>query len=337
MPTGLRILDQLGCYDALLPEAQNVVDTKDYRDENGESITTTDGWEKLASEESGYPLFWIARTDLLKVLYDCIASVQRLQDTVEVATTDGPGYCGDILVGTDGVHSRVREEMIRHAKEQGTSKDYAEDHSINHWQVRVLFGKSTAVPGTCSSLADQSPLRGSSPNTPRQFSTFDEFCWNVLKVHPRNERVGTVSLRSGDPRHTPGINFRFFDERRGADHDLSSMAEGVGLAQEMFSRVSKVVGEQVEEHPDAHVQGDAVKQAIKHRAFSHRASSTCAIGSDNDPFACLDSKFRVRGVGGLRVVDALVFPRVSGAYLELPIFMISEKAADVVIQDAGYR
>jgi choline dehydrogenase-like flavoprotein len=94
-------------------------------------------------------------------------------------------------------------------------------------------------------------------------STVDKFRWNVLKVHPRNERVGTVSLRSGDPRHTPDINFRFFDERRGADHDLSSMAEGVGLAREMFSKVSKVVGEQVEEHPDPHVQGDAVKQAIR--------------------------------------------------------------------------
>jgi 2-polyprenyl-6-methoxyphenol hydroxylase-like FAD-dependent oxidoreductase len=50
MPAGLRILDQLGWYDALLAEPQNVVDTMDYRDENGQSITTTDGWEKLASE-----------------------------------------------------------------------------------------------------------------------------------------------------------------------------------------------------------------------------------------------------------------------------------------------
>jgi 2-polyprenyl-6-methoxyphenol hydroxylase-like FAD-dependent oxidoreductase len=128
MPTGLRILDQLGCYDALLAEAQNVVDTMDYRDENGESITTTDGLERLASERYvldilpsvfllinvkryGYPLFWIARTNPLKVLHDCItnkskiltqkgiASVQRLEDTLEVTTTtDGPVYCGEILV-----------------------------------------------------------------------------------------------------------------------------------------------------------------------------------------------------------------------------------------------
>jgi 2-polyprenyl-6-methoxyphenol hydroxylase-like FAD-dependent oxidoreductase len=90
----------------------------------------------------GYPLFWIARTGLLKVLYNSItdkskiltqkriASVQNLEDAVEVTTTDGSVYSGDILVGTDGVHSRVREEMIRHAKEQGIDKDYDEDHSM---------------------------------------------------------------------------------------------------------------------------------------------------------------------------------------------------------------
>ncbi|KAL3487917.1 hypothetical protein BJX62DRAFT_253693 [Aspergillus germanicus] len=152
-------------------------------------------------------------------------------------------------------------------------------------------------------------------------STFDKFCWNALKVHPRNERGGTVSLRSGDLRHTPGINFKFFHERRDADHDLTSMAEGVGLVREMFSKVSNVVGE----------------QAIKDSAFSHRATGTCAIGGDNDPFACLDSKFRVRGVDGLRVVDASVFPQVLGAYPVLPIFIISEKAADVILEEARYR
>ncbi|KAL3442922.1 hypothetical protein BJX65DRAFT_321051 [Aspergillus insuetus] len=168
-------------------------------------------------------------------------------------------------------------------------------------------------------------------------STFDKFCWNVLKVYPRNECVGTVSLRSGDPRHTPDVNFKFFDERSGADHDLSAMAEGVEVAREMFSKVSKVIGEQVEEHPGPHSQGEAVKQIIKSRAFSHHATGTCAIGRDNDPFACLDSKFPVRGVDGLRVVDASVLPRVPGAYPVLPIFMISEKAVDVILEEARYR
>ncbi|KAL3442923.1 hypothetical protein BJX65DRAFT_298688 [Aspergillus insuetus] len=158
MPTGSRILDQLGCYDALLAEAQNVVDIMDYRDENGKSLATIDGWEKLTSERYGYPLFWIARTGLLKVLYNSItdkskilsqkriASVENLEDAVQVTTTDGSIYSGDILVGTDGVHSRVRREMMRHAKERGIDKDYDEDHKISA-KYECLFGKSTTVPG----------------------------------------------------------------------------------------------------------------------------------------------------------------------------------------------
>lgn len=51
--------------------------------------------------------------------------------------------------------------------------------------------------------------------------------------------------------------------------------------------------------------------------------------------AVLDSRFRVRGVAGLRVVDAPVFPRIPGTFIVLPIYMVSEKAADVILDDAG--
>jgi len=49
----------------------------------------------------------------------------------------------------------------------------------------------------------------------------------------------------------------------------------------------------------------------------------------------LDSRFRVRGVQGLRVVDASVFPKIPGYFIVSAIYMISEKAADVIIEDAG--
>ena len=48
----------------------------------------------------------------------------------------------------------------------------------------------------------------------------------------------------------------------------------------------------------------------------------------------LDKKFRVRGVDGLRVVDASTFNRIPGLFIVCPIYMISEKAADVIIDDA---
>lgn len=49
----------------------------------------------------------------------------------------------------------------------------------------------------------------------------------------------------------------------------------------------------------------------------------------------LDSKFRVRGVDGLRVVDASVFPKIPGFYISVPVYMISEKAAETILEDAA--
>ncbi len=70
------------------------------------------------------------------------------------------------------------------------------------------------------------------------------------------------------------------------------------------------------------------------RARGHHASCTCKIGGDADPAAVLDFSFRVRGVRGVRVVDASVFPSIPGFFVVMPTYMISEKAADVIHADS---
>ena len=77
-----------------------------------------------------------------------------------------------------------------------------------------------------------------------------------------------------------------------------------------------------------------MKDFIKREAWGHHASCTCPIGNDTDPNAVLDSNFRVRGIDGLRVVDASVFPKIPGYYIALPTYQISEKASDVIIAAA---
>ena len=57
-------------------------------------------------------------------------------------------------------------------------------------------------------------------------------------------------------------------------------------------------------------------------------------GHEADPMAVVDSRFRVIGTQGLRIVDASVFPRIPGFFIVTPIYMISEKAADVIAEDA---
>jgi choline dehydrogenase len=77
-----------------------------------------------------------------------------------------------------------------------------------------------------------------------------------------------------------------------------------------------------------------VNEFVEDRAWGHHASCTCKIGGDHDSEAVLDSSFRVRAVKGLRVVDATVFPRIPGFFVVMPIYMVAEKAAEVILADA---
>lgn len=165
------------------------------------------------------------------------------------------------------------------------------------------------------------------------------FSWYTLKAHTRN-RAGTVQLRTTDPLDTPIINFNYFDTGTtagGADNlDLAAMVQALNMSREALRRYNNyaILGGDgfVEERPGPNVVSDAdLGTYIKDNAWGHHASCTCPIGADNDPLAVLDSKFRVRGVQGLRVVDASVFPRIPGIFIQAPIFMISEKAADVIL------
>lgn len=74
-----------------------------------------------------------------------------------------------------------------------------------------------------------------------------------------------------------------------------------------------------------------IETYIKNTAWGHHCSCTCAIGADGDPMAVLDSSFRVRGVSGLRVVDASVYPRIPGTFTLLSTYLVGEKAADVIL------
>ena len=70
-------------------------------------------------------------------------------------------------------------------------------------------------------------------------------------------------------------------------------------------------------------------------AWGHHASCSCAIGTP-DENGVLSSDFRVHGVDGLRVVDASVFPRIPGFFIASAVYMVGEKAADVILaQSAG--
>jgi choline dehydrogenase len=168
---------------------------------------------------------------------------------------------------------------------------------------------------------------------------FPEQCnyltWAVLKAHTNN-RAGEVTLRSTDPRDPPRVDFRYFEEGDDkAGEDLESVVAGIKLVRGLAADLKECGLIAAEELPGEHVQSDdALRQFVRDNAWGHHASCTCPIGRREDG-GVLSSDFRVHGTQGLRVVDASVFPRIPGSFIVSAVYMIAEKAADVILEQAA--
>jgi len=161
----------------------------------------------------------------------------------------------------------------------------------------------------------------------------DCLTWVVLKGHTNN-RGGSVTITSPDPRARPAIEFRYFEEGTdAAGDDLQAVVDGIRLARRMTAGMKPgLIAE--EELPGDHVTSDAdLKQFVRDHAWGHHASCTCAIGGEARG-GVLTSDFKVHHTERLRVVDASVFPRAPGLFIVSAIYMIGEKAADQIIADA---
>jgi choline dehydrogenase-like flavoprotein len=162
----------------------------------------------------------------------------------------------------------------------------------------------------------------------------DCLTWAVLKAHTAN-RSGTVTLRSADPRDTPLVNFHYFeegDDREG--RDLGAMVDAIRFVRRMTAPLIArgLIAE--EEAPGASVDSDeGLAEYVRNTAWGHHASCSCPIGSPNMG-GVLDSAFRVHRTRSLRVVDASVFPYIPGFFIVSAVYMIAEKAADAILEDA---
>ena len=174
-------------------------------------------------------------------------------------------------------------------------------------------------------------FRGYYPGYSREILQYrDRLSWVVLKAHTRN-RAGQVTLKSDDPRDVPDIDFNYFAD--GDQADLQAVVDGVEFARRLNQRAQREIGNELIPGPGVHGR-EQVAQFVQDEAWGHHASCSNRMGPQGDPLAVVDSRFRVFGVSNLRVVDASVFPTIPGFFIVAPIYMISEKASDVIIADA---
>ncbi len=162
------------------------------------------------------------------------------------------------------------------------------------------------------------------------------FSWLILKAHSKNND-GVIRLRDKDPFNWPTIQFNAFDEEDPLhDEDLRAVVEGVKLVRRFADRArSQNEGDpliEVTPGPEVVTDDDIAAWARK-EAWGHHACCTNPMGKDDDDRAVVDSHFRVKRTAGLRVMDASVFPEIPGTFIAMPIFMLSERAADVIHEE----
>lgn len=158
--------------------------------------------------------------------------------------------------------------------------------------------------------------------------------WAILKAHTNNT-AGTVTLRSTDPLDVPQIDFRYFDEGNDASgDDLKSVVEGIKFVRKMTAPLIANGTIAEEELPGKDVQTDEqIADFVKYHAWGHHASCSCPIGKRENG-GVVNGDFEVYGTKGLRIVDASVFPKIPGFFIVTSVYMIGEKAADVISQAA---
>ncbi|KAH8890413.1 FAD binding domain-containing protein [Thozetella sp. PMI_491] len=122
-PNGLRVMDQLGCYEAFMKDIAPV-DRVNVRLE-GEPLLSYDGFGSQFLKRHGHRMAFNERKTLLDILYANLkdkskiltkkraVKVEPLTPGVRVHTQDGDSFTGDLLIGADGVHSTIRKEMWR--------------------------------------------------------------------------------------------------------------------------------------------------------------------------------------------------------------------------------
>lgn len=171
-------------------------------------------------------------------------------------------------------------------------------------------------------------------------ASYDDNQFGVLEKKPgatiaisiaRPGSRGTIMATSSDPFSRPAIRGNFLSD----PDDLRVSKEGIRKAREIFAQPAFAKNLAEEITPGLDVASEAaLERFIRETGRTiYHCVGTCKMGED--PMAVVDSRLRVRGMEGLRVVDASVMPTVTTANTNGPTIMIAEKASAMILEDAG--
>ncbi|XP_076101365.1 glucose dehydrogenase [FAD, quinone]-like isoform X2 [Mytilus galloprovincialis] len=153
-------------------------------------------------------------------------------------------------------------------------------------------------------------------------------------IHPKSR--GEIRLKSTDPFDHPEIDPHYLEQK----DDVNVLIEGIRVAQKLVkTKVLQKFGAKEANlialnSKCSHIEYDSDafwECGIRNGGQTvYHPTSTCRMGADNDPTAVVDSQLRVKGIAGLRVVDASVMRNIPSGNTNAPSIMIGEKASDMI-------
>jgi choline dehydrogenase len=160
-------------------------------------------------------------------------------------------------------------------------------------------------------------------------STLDDFPgMTIASWQQRPDSIGYVRSKSADPFDHPTIQPNYL----AAESDRQVLLAGMKLARRLLQSraLSKFYDREEFPGPQAQSDEDLMTAAKQRGTTTFHLMGTCRMAPDTDPTAVLDDQLRVRGLEGLRVVDASIMPTMPSANLNASVLMIAEKAADMI-------
>jgi choline dehydrogenase len=253
----------------------------------------------------------------------------------------------DVLLDAPGVgadlqdHMQVR--MVMECPQKVTLNDF-----VNHPGRRVMMGLKyaafrtgplTYAAGTTGAFFKTDP-RMASPDIQIHFLPFSTdkmgeklhrysgFSASVCQLRP--ESRGSLRIKSADPDVAPAIRINYL----ATETDRMANVEGLKVLRDILNApaMKPFVTREVEPGPGTVTDEQWLAFCRQRGSTVYHPTSTCRMGSDAT--AVVDQRLRVRGIDGLRVIDASIMPDLMSGNTNAPVIMIAEKASDMILQDA---
>lgn len=161
------------------------------------------------------------------------------------------------------------------------------------------------------------------------------FCMTPNIPRPRSR--GRIYLTSSDPSVKPALDFRYFTDPEG--YDAATIVAGLKAAREVAKQApfSKWLKREVAPGPKVQTDEELSEYGRRVAHTVYHPAGTTKMGAQNDDMAVVNPELKVRGLKGLRVADAGVFPTMTTINPMLTVLAIGERAAELIAMEAGWR